>query len=761
VAKLLLIGLMLGALAPQPANAQDRGPAGTVTLSRTDYDRLLDLANRRPAPPDRAPLAAALTRADLRVRVANGTVRATMTVDGEVFQVGTVKVPLISNATLLDARMADRALPLVAEGNSHVAVVTGPATFSATLDWGSAVTTTPGKGSFVLPVPPSGSATATFDMPGEQSDLRVSPGLVVRRTSANGRTLIEATLDPGSATQVWWSARETAPTTPPRDVRMLTDVKTLVTIGDAEVRLLTLIDATIVQGEPTQIDVQIPNGYELAGVTGSSLDHSEQQGNRVQLFISTPARRRHQFLLNLERAGTGGSFKLETTLPTVPVAQRETGEIAVEGVGTLEIQSGELQGLRRIDVREVDLAMTSAARNSLLSAFRYQRVSTGSPTLALNVTRFPDASVLAAIAERAVATTLVTSEGRALTEVSLWIRNRAQPFMKVALPPGASMVSVEVAGSAAKPVEGVDGMRVPLLRPGFRPTGPYTVAFVYLHEGNAFAKKGDMQMTLPKMDVPVSVVEWELFVPDRYRVDRFSGSAIAADLVERTTMVSPGEHGFTVNAEYGKGAGYGGGRPANAPIDGIAAVMPGQVIGRVMDHTGAVIPGATVTVKVAGQERTAITDAKGVYSLSGLPSGEMTVTGQLTGFAAAQRTLTFDQRPRQVDFQLAVGGVSESVTVVADAPVIQTQTAEVSQTFRMNEIQNSNTRTRDEAMRRSDRDQRAQQAAPSENVQSLQRRAAGVLPVRIDVPRAGSSYRFVKPLVIDEETLVSFRYKRR
>jgi hypothetical protein len=47
------------------------------------------------------------------------------------------------------------------------------------------------------------------------------------------------------------------------------------------------------------------------------------------------------------------------------------------------------------------------------------------------------------------------------------------------------------------------------------------------------------------------------------------------------------------------------------------------------------------------------------------------------------------------------------------------------------------------------------------NVQSLQRRASGVLPVRIDVPRAGSSHRFVKPLVIDEETVVSFRYKRR
>ncbi len=51
--------------------------------------------------------------------------------------------------------------------------------------------------------------------------------------------------------------------------------------------------------------------------------------------------------------------------------------------------------------------------------------------------------------------------------------------------------------------------------------------------------------------------------------------------------------------------------------------------------------------------------------------------------------------------------------------------------------------------------------APSQNVQNLQRRAAGVLPVRIDVPRAGTVHRFVKPLVIDDETQVTFRYKRR
>ena len=53
------------------------------------------------------------------------------------------------------------------------------------------------------------------------------------------------------------------------------------------------------------------------------------------------------------------------------------------------------------------------------------------------------------------------------------------------------------------------------------------------------------------------------------------------------------------------------------------------------------------------------------------------------------------------------------------------------------------------------------QQAPSENVVNMQRKVAGVLPVRIDMPRAGTSYRFVRPLVLDEQTTVSLRYKRR
>jgi hypothetical protein len=49
----------------------------------------------------------------------------------------------------------------------------------------------------------------------------------------------------------------------------------------------------------------------------------------------------------------------------------------------------------------------------------------------------------------------------------------------------------------------------------------------------------------------------------------------------------------------------------------------------------------------------------------------------------------------------------------------------------------------------------------SQNAVNLQRRVAGILPVPVEVPRSGKSYRFVRPLVVEEETRITFQYKSR
>jgi len=497
----------------------------------------------------------------------------------------------------------------------------------------------------------------------------------------------------------------------------------------------------------------LPPGYELTGISGSTLESSDQREGGVILTLGDPTARRHQFLVSLERPHESGSFTLDTGFVSLPESQRERGEIAIEGVGTLDLTAngrgagatGEdpsTSNMHRTDVRELNAALQSLARLPILSAFRYQRTAAAPAALTMDVKRFADAGVLAAVADRAVATTLVTSEGRVLTEIALQVQNRAQPFLKVALPAGATIVSVEVAGETAKPMIGADGTRVPLLRPGFRPNGSYRVAFVYLHAGTPFLRKGDMQMTLPRMDIPVGIVEWELFVPELYSVRATDGNVI-----DRAAFPAAiGSEGYGMGVGTGSGAGtYKPGRGVGGGVGGVSggvagditvmgyAGLPGQIRGRATDATGAAVPGVTITFNVGSFRHAVVTGADGTYLLSGLPSGAATITAQLAGFRTQGHSFNFDQTSKQVDFVMSVGALEESVTVSASTPAAD------------------QAKTRDA--------QKA--AAPSQNVINLQRRAAGVLPVRVDVPRAGVSHQFVKPLVVDQETVVSLKYKRR
>ncbi len=712
------------------ASAAVAVPFGTVTLSLAEYDRLVDLSARPARPPDVPPVGAVLSKADLRVRADAIAARGTITVEGEVLRAGPVRVDLVAaGGAVLDARSAGRPVPLLVDGRGHAALLPGPGPFSVAVDWGAPLRTSPGRVSFALPVPAAGSVRATIDVPGEDTDVHVSTGLVTRKSSTGGRTIAEVTLDPASVAEVSWSLRASSQTAPARDARLLADVLTLVTIAESEVRLASLVDLTVVQGEPRTIEIALPDGYEVSSVTGSSIETSDDRGGRLVLTLNNASLRRHQFLVALERAHGGGSFALETGFPAIPAAERERGEVAVEGVGTLELASPERDGIRRVDVREIDPALAALARQPLAAAFRYRRTSAVPPSLALDVRRFPDASVLAAIAERATVTTLVNPEGRALTEIVLKLQNRAQSFLKVALPPGASIVSVEVAGQPAKPATASDGTRVPLVRPGFRPTGPYTVSFVYVHSGAPFARKGQQQMTLPKMDIPVGVVEWEVFVPDRFSVSKFGGNMITADFITTSSegYGSVVGHGSGSGLGPGVAGGVGGGRIIPAPGE-----APGQIVGRVTDSGGAVIPGVTITLNSPQGAQNAVTDQDGRFRLSNVGSGQVTVSAELSGFTTNRTSFQFNQQSQQVDLVMNVSGVHENITVQAETPMVNTQTSERGQTF-----------------------------TPSINVQNLQRRAAGVLPVRVDVPRAGSSLRFVKPLVVDQEAVVSFRYKRR
>jgi hypothetical protein len=615
-----------------------------------------------------------------------------------------------------------------------------------------------GRASFSLPVPSAGNAHLFLTVPGERANVQLNHGIVTHRASVSGNTEIEATLVPGQTANIWWNTREVVAPAIPREVRFLSDVKSLVSVTESDLQVAALVDLNVLQGEADQFSVPVPEGFEVTAVNGPSLESSEVENGVLILKIAGRAAASHEFLISLQRS-------LNDANAIAPVlafkdAQRETGEILVEGQGTLELTAKESGGLKRLDIKEVNPYLRALSRYSLQAAFRYHRQAKESPALALEWTRFPDSSVLAAIAERATVTTLVTSEGKSLTEVKLTVKNQAQPFLKVELPAGATILTAEVSGEKVKPVQGADGDRVPLLRTGFRPAGAYTVSFVFLHSGAPFAKKGDSDISLPKMDVPINVLEWELFLPDRFRVKAFSGDAMSASLfpAESEIYVSQSQGGVGVGyGSAGRGvAGVVAGLPLNGRnftsfsllAPGVVALSPGQLGGYVFDPSGSIIPNAHLQIQnlTNGASWSAVSAADGSWRIGGLLSGTYRVTATSQGFQDTVLNIPYDAaNPHAYRIGLDIGTATSTVTVEASAVELNTESPQIW--------------TKDRKHKKESLAAPLPPPTASANVFNLQQRVAGVLPVAVDVPRAGTSYRFIRPLVVNEETKLNFTYK--
>jgi outer membrane receptor protein involved in Fe transport len=113
----------------------------------------------------------------------------------------------------------------------------------------------------------------------------------------------------------------------------------------------------------------------------------------------------------------------------------------------------------------------------------------------------------------------------------------------------------------------------------------------------------------------------------------------------------------------------------------IAAQTTASIYGSVTDPSKAAMPGVTVTaIHVAtNQTRSAQTNAGGQYAFPELPLGIYTVRAELTGFKTVSRTgieLRLDRRAR-VDFLLELGELREEVSIVADAPLVESRSNEM------------------------------------------------------------------------------------
>ncbi len=116
-----------------------------------------------------------------------------------------------------------------------------------------------------------------------------------------------------------------------------------------------------------------------------------------------------------------------------------------------------------------------------------------------------------------------------------------------------------------------------------------------------------------------------------------------------------------------------------------------RIVGRVADTSDAALPGVTVTVtsKQTGGVRTAVTDAAGAYVVTNLKPGTYTAQFELPSFGTQGKDVVLGVGEIEtVDIALAVGAITEQVTVTAATQSLDLSSAKIGVNVSPEEVEN-------------------------------------------------------------------------
>ncbi|HEY0143099.1 MAG TPA: TonB-dependent receptor [Thermoanaerobaculia bacterium] len=127
------------------------------------------------------------------------------------------------------------------------------------------------------------------------------------------------------------------------------------------------------------------------------------------------------------------------------------------------------------------------------------------------------------------------------------------------------------------------------------------------------------------------------------------------------------------------------------PFALLAQSSTGSISGIVSDDSGSALPGVTVTATSSstGSSRSVVSNERGHYQLALLPPGVYNVVGELEGF----RPVRYDRVTVNVGTDVTLHlklqvGISESMTVSAEAPLVETARTQVSSVVNETAIEN-------------------------------------------------------------------------
>jgi hypothetical protein len=496
---------------------------GWVVLPVEEYRTLHARAYPSEHDPEPPPVEATLTRVDYDLRI-NGDLasgRATLTVD--VLKDGWVRVPVPAGLLVREARLDGKLVSLVPgvtskAGGQLSALLSHAGRAVLLLDIALPVSSSAGQESISLPATASGVTRASVQLLRQSVDIKLAGGLLAEKSeSATESKWIAYGRGNEPLTFTWRRKTEDHHTTQP--LRLRGSLTQLLGLGEDATSINAEVNLEVTQGAAHEVKIQIPDKITINQVLGAMVADWEVKSNELSVTFLEPVEQRARFVITGE-THSPREGQMEIPLLRLLNAERETGGVAVEVLGAGEIKDVKSEGLESADATDLGEMVVSHQSQSL-TAFRFRPgASKLTRSLRVDVARYTPQAVLMANVEEARYQVLISGEGKILVQARYAVRNNQRSFLKITLPPGATLWSASLAGRAVRPGQSPDGaLLLPLDKARSGEEAPeFAVEVVYLARGTAWNDKGQFKLALPALDLPVSRTGLLVYHPPLFKV---------------------------------------------------------------------------------------------------------------------------------------------------------------------------------------------------------------------------------------------------
>ena len=517
VLSIALVVCALGTIARAQAPTATT-PDGWVVLGVDEYRALRERASPLPPRPDAPPVEATLSRIDYDLRVDGDTVagRALLTIDA--LRDGWTRVEIPTALMARDARIDGQPVPMHS-GDRPAILISRAGRSIVTLDISLPLATAAGGESIQLPPSAASISRATLTLPRTGIDVAVAGGFLAERTETQAETRWTAFAQAGHGLTLSWK-RKVDDRRAELPLRTRALVTTVVGLGEDLSQLTSAVRVEVIQGVAREIALTVPEGLTINQVEGATIGDWSVAGGLLRVRLLDPTATEASLVVSGEtRAPREG--RVVIPLLRMPSAERESGGVAVDVVGAGEIDQRQVRGLEAADPSDLGDPVTGRESPSMV-AFRLRPLAGDEPrALEVTVVRYTPQAVLIANVEEARYRALASEDGLILVEGRYAVRNNQRSFLKVTMPPGATLWSARLAGRPIRPgVAGGDAVLLPLEKGRVGEEAPtFVVELVYLQHASSWAEKGAATLTLPALDLPVSRTGLKLHYSPRFKVE--------------------------------------------------------------------------------------------------------------------------------------------------------------------------------------------------------------------------------------------------